>query len=138
MDGLAYRRGWEVRSRWPGGGALIEQIFRDEWGRVLAALIGFSGFDLAEEAVQDAFTVASSAGRVRGHLPTGAWLVAPAQPRDDAWSRGTLAAKSKLLESGCSRLGGRRRDGGADFRDERLELIFTCCHPALSLEARWR
>ena len=44
----------------PGGGALIERVFRDEWGRVLAALIGFLGdFDLAEEAAQEAFAIAA-------------------------------------------------------------------------------
>src|SRR5262245_38400548 len=62
----------------PGGGAvaLLEQVFRDEWGRVLANLIGFLGdFDLAEEATQEAFAIAAERWRQTGEPANpGAWL----------------------------------------------------------------
>ena len=82
----AARIGGAVEVR-PAGGALtlLEQVFRDEWGRVLAALIGFLGdFDLAEEAAQEAFAIAAERWP-RDGMPAnpGAWLVDDgAQPRD--------------------------------------------------------
>ena len=56
-----------------GGLAILEHVFRDEWGRCSPSLIGFLGdFDLAEEAAQEAFAIAASAGRARGRRPTRA------------------------------------------------------------------
>src|SRR5262249_10638005 len=85
----------------PGGGALIEQVFRDEWGRVVATLIGFLGdFDLAEEAAQEAFTIAAERWP-RDGVPAnpGAWLTTTARNRaiDRLRRDRTLAAKTKLL-----------------------------------------
>jgi RNA polymerase sigma-70 factor (ECF subfamily) len=115
----------------------LDQVFRDQWGRVLAALIGFLGdFDLAEEAAQEAFAIAAERWPREG-MPAspGGWLVVTARNR--ALNRirrdRTLAAKRHLLES---------REGDEDaveatgFRDERLELMFTCCHPALAIDAQ--
>ncbi|HEV7584169.1 MAG TPA: sigma-70 family RNA polymerase sigma factor [Solirubrobacteraceae bacterium] len=121
----------------PVGGALIEQLFREEWGRVLATLIGFLGdFDLAEEAVQEAFAVAAERWPREGSPanPRG-WLIATARNRaiDRLRRERTLAAKSKMLEARALAVEEVRETG---FRDERLELIFTCCHPALSLDAQ--
>jgi RNA polymerase sigma-70 factor, ECF subfamily len=104
---------------------------------VLASLIGFLGdFDLAEEAAQEAFVIAAQRWPVDG-TPSNpyAWLVSTARNRaiDRIRRERTLAAKTKLLE---------RPEAVEDemdetiFRDERLELIFTCCHPALSTEAQ--
>jgi RNA polymerase sigma-70 factor (ECF subfamily) len=116
---------------------MLEQVFRDEWGRVLAALIGFLGdFELAEEAAQDAFAVAAERWPREG-TPANprAWLVATARNRaiDRIRRDRTLAAKTRLLEVPHA-----MEDELDDtvIPDERLELVFTCCHPALALDAQ--
>jgi RNA polymerase sigma-70 factor (ECF subfamily) len=116
---------------------LIEQVFRDEWGRVLASLIGFLGdFDLAEEATQEAFVIAAERWE-RDGLPQnpGAWLVTTARNRaiDRIRRNRTLAAKTRSLEVVQS-----VTDEFEDstIPDERLELLFTCCHPALAVDAQ--
>jgi RNA polymerase sigma-70 factor, ECF subfamily len=117
--------------------AILERVFRDQWGRVLAALIGFLGdFDLAEEAAQEAFAVAAERWP-RDGVPDnpGAWLVTTARNRaiDRIRRDRTLAAKTRLLELPEAT----EHDVDATtFPDERLELIFTCCHPALATEAQ--
>jgi RNA polymerase sigma-70 factor (ECF subfamily) len=121
--------------------AAVSAAFRQEWGSVVAVLIGMTGdWDLAEECAQDAFTRALTSWR-RDGIPRkpGAWLTTVARNRaTDRLRRSTVLA-AKLRESavlapppdepGAS-------DGGSGIRDDRLRLIFTCCHPALSLEAR--
>jgi RNA polymerase sigma-70 factor, ECF subfamily len=117
--------------------AALEQAFREQWGRVLAALIGLLGdFDLAEEAVQEAFAIAAERWpRDGAPANPGAWLVTTARNRaiDRIRRDRTLAAKTRLLEI---------PDAAEDavdattFPDERLELIFTCCHPALATDAQ--
>jgi RNA polymerase sigma-70 factor (ECF subfamily) len=117
--------------------AILEQVFHDEWGRVLASLIGFLGdFDLAEEAAQDAFAVAAERWP-RDGTPANprAWLVTTARNRaiDRIRRDRTLAAKARLLDVPES------VEDDVDettIPDERLELIFTCCHPALALDAQ--
>jgi RNA polymerase sigma-70 factor (ECF subfamily) len=104
---------------------------------VLAALIGFLGdFDLAEESAQEAFAVAAERWP-RDGLPNSpaAWLIATARNRaiDRIRRERTLAAKTKLLEVEEAV---REDPPETGFRDERLELVFTCCHPALSIEAQ--
>jgi RNA polymerase sigma-70 factor (ECF subfamily) len=115
----------------------LEQIFRDQWGRVLAALIGFLGdFDLAEEAAQEAFAIAAERWPREG-VPAnqGAWLVATGRNRaiDRLRRERTLAAKTRLLDVPEA-----VEDpvGETAFPDERLELVFTCCHPALALDVQ--
>ncbi|HEY2260162.1 MAG TPA: sigma-70 family RNA polymerase sigma factor, partial [Solirubrobacteraceae bacterium] len=117
--------------------ANLEQIFREQWGRVLAALIGFLGdFDLAEEAAQEAFAIAAERWpRDGAPANPAAWLVATARNRaiDRIRRNQTLAAKTRLLEVPEA------VEDPVDettFRDERLELIFTCCHPALATDAQ--
>jgi RNA polymerase sigma-70 factor (ECF subfamily) len=117
--------------------ATLEHIFREEWGRILATLIGFLGdFDLAEEAAQEAFLIAAERWPRTG-VPSNAraWLMTTARNRavDRIRRERALAAKTGLLAA----------SNGADevmttttFPDERLELIFTCCHPALAVEAQ--
>ncbi|MDX6616955.1 MAG: polymerase sigma-70 factor, subfamily [Solirubrobacterales bacterium] len=116
---------------------IVEQAFREHWGRVLAAQIGFLGdFDLAEETAQEAFAVAAERWP-RDGIPgnPAAWLIATARNRaiDRIRREQTLAAKTRLLEAP-----GATEDNMDEtaFPDERLELIFTCCHPALALEAQ--
>ena len=115
----------------------LEQVFRDQWGRVLASLIGFLGdFDLAEEAAQEAFAVAA-ARWPRDGIPDnpGAWLVTTARNRaiDRVRRDRTLATKTRMLQVA-------EPDEAivtpTTFPDERLELIFTCCHPALAVDAQ--
>ncbi|MDX6581870.1 MAG: polymerase sigma-70 factor, subfamily [Solirubrobacterales bacterium] len=114
-----------------------ERAFRDEWGRVLATLIGFLGdFELAEEAAQEAFAIAAERWPREGppDNPRG-WLVTTARNRaiDRIRRDRTLASKTRLLD---------RPEPVEDdvdettIPDERLELLFTCCHPALALDAQ--
>ena len=104
---------------------------------MLATLIGFLGdFDLAEEATQEAFAVAAERWP-RDGIPSnpGVWLVTTARNRaiDRIRRDRTLAAKTKLLE-----VPEPAEDNLDDttFPDERLELVFTCCHPALATDAQ--
>ena len=115
----------------------LEQAFRDEWGRVLSVLIGFLGdFDLAEEAAQEAFTIAAERWPREG-MPAGprAWLVTTARNRaiDRIRRDRTLAAKTRLLEAPQTT---EDEVDETTIPDERLELVFTCCHPALALDAQ--
>jgi RNA polymerase sigma-70 factor (ECF subfamily) len=115
----------------------LEQVFRDEWGRVLASLIGFLGdFELAEEAAQEAFAAAAERWPREGMPPSPAgWLVTTGKHRaiDRIRRDRTLARKSHLLavdEAVEDEI------DETTIRDERLELLFTCCHPALALDAQ--
>jgi RNA polymerase sigma-70 factor, ECF subfamily len=117
--------------------AILEQTFRREWGRVLAVLIGVLGdFDLAEEAAQEAFAIAAERWPRDGYPANPrAWLVTTARNRavDRIRRDHTLVAKAGLLHAR------EPAEGTMDetqFPDERLELIFTCCHPALDMDAR--
>ncbi len=124
----------------------LERVFRDEWGRVLATLIGFLGdFDIAEEAAQEAFALAAERWPREG-LPVkpGAWLTTTARNRaiDRLRRDRTLAEKTRLLqaaevaEDGMDDLDDLDYSDDVTIPDERLELIFTCCHPALALDAQ--
>ena len=123
--------------------AILEQTFRDQWGYVLAAQIGFLGdFDLAEETVQEAFAIAAERWpRVGYPANPRAWLVTTARNRaiDRVRRDQTLAAKTRLLESARAPEHMTATMNTTDttmFPDERLELVFTCCHPALATEAQ--
>ncbi|MFI7439409.1 RNA polymerase sigma factor [Nonomuraea indica] len=115
----------------------LDAVFRDEWGRVLASLVGYLGdFDRAEEAAQEAFAIAAERWPISGMPPNpGAWLVTTARNRaiDRIRRERTLAEKIPLLpvpEAAMDEL------DECVFKDERLELIYMCCHPALSLEGQ--
>jgi RNA polymerase sigma-70 factor, ECF subfamily len=117
--------------------ATLDQIFREEWGRVLATLIDFLGdFDLAEEAAQEAFAIAADRWP-RDGVPSNsrAWLMTTARNRaiDAIRRERALAARAGLLAAGnCPE----ESMNTTTFADERLQLIFTCCHPALAIEAQ--
>ncbi len=116
--------------------ATLERTFRDEWGRVLATLIGLLGdFELAEEAAQEAFATAAERWP-RDGTPDNprAWLVATARNRaiDRIRRDRTLAVKTRLLDAPQAV----DTMEETTIPDERLELIFTCCHPALALDAQ--
>ena len=119
---------------------MLEQVFRDEWGRVLASLIGFLGdIESAEDAAQDAFAIAAERWQ-RDGIPSNpmGWLITTARNRavDRIRRERTLAAKTELLERELREGSEEAMDEAATFPDERLELIFTCCHPALALDAQ--
>jgi RNA polymerase sigma-70 factor, ECF subfamily len=117
--------------------ATLETTFREQWGRVVASLIGFLGdFDLAEEAAQDAFAIAADRWPREGAPANpGGWLIAAARNRaiDRIRRERTLAEKTRLLEVPEA-----VEDDVTEttFPDERLELVFTCCHPALATDAQ--
>jgi RNA polymerase sigma-70 factor, ECF subfamily len=117
--------------------ATLEDVFHEGWGRVLATLIGlFGDVDIAEEAAQEAFAIAAERWP-RDGMPASpiAWLLTTARNRavNRLRRERTLADKLRLLDI---------REPAEDamnatlFRDERLELLFTCCHPALALDAQ--
>jgi RNA polymerase sigma-70 factor (ECF subfamily) len=112
----------------------VADAFRDERARVLATLIRFTGdWELAEECVQDAFVKALERWPADG-VPRspGAWLTTTARNRAlDVLRRSTVEA-AKLREVAHMP----EPDDDGEWPDDRLRLIFTCCHPALALEAR--
>ena len=118
----------------------VEGVFRDHWGRVLATLVGmFRDIELAEDAAQEAFAIAADRWPRDGEPanPT-AWLITTARNRaiDQIRRQQVLAEKTRLLVHELTAHLEPTMDEPTTFRDERLELIFTCCHPALSREAQ--
>ena len=116
---------------------LIERIFREEHGRVLAALISrFGDFALAEDALQDALVNALERWEIDG-VPRnpGAWLLTVARRRaiDRIRRAATLEQKVTTLESPATE---EEPDMDDSIPDDRLKLMFTCCHPALALESQ--
>jgi RNA polymerase sigma-70 factor (ECF subfamily) len=125
-------------------GTVVADAFREEWGRITAALIHQTGdWDLAEECAQDAFTQALRRWP-RDGVPNrpGAWLMTVARNGAiDRLRRGsTYRAKIEELAVMAARETGPDNPepdaDGHGVPDERLRLIFTCCHPALAMEAR--
>jgi RNA polymerase sigma-70 factor (ECF subfamily) len=119
--------------------AAIATAFRTEWGNILATLIRMTGnWDLSEECVQDAFAAALARWPTDG-VPDkpGAWLTTTARNRALDRLRRSKTEAAKLQQVAALSVPGEPAspdDSGVS--DDRLRLIFTCCHPALSLEAR--
>jgi RNA polymerase sigma-70 factor, ECF subfamily len=114
----------------------IEKTFREEHGRVLAALISVLGdFELAEDALQDALVNALERWKVDG-VPRnpGAWLVTVAKRR--AIDRIRHSKFEEHNPVSLESLTQEEPEMGDSFPDDRLKLMFTCCHPALALEAQ--
>jgi RNA polymerase sigma-70 factor (ECF subfamily) len=130
--------------------AAVAAAFRAEWGRIVATLIRTTGdWDLAEECAQDAFSLALQRwGRDGIPQRPGAWLTTTARNRAIDRLRRSANEEVKLRQvmvlARPGGEGGRGANEGADaadadesgVSDDRLRLIFTCCHPALPLEAR--
>jgi RNA polymerase sigma-70 factor, ECF subfamily len=122
----------------------LERVFHEEHGRIISTLIRLSGsFDLAEESLQEAF--ASAAGSwERDGIPRnpGAWLTTVAHRKllDTLRREKTKTEKQPELEYETERLSPENDptswEEGQEYPDDRLRLIFTCCHPALSQEAQ--
>ena len=127
----------------PDPGPTIEQVFREESGKIMATLIRLSGsFDWAEEALQDALTSALVSWPQKG-MPANpaAWIMTAARHRlvDFARRDRTHAGKEDALAyhiESRSAGGPGPEDDAMHLPDDRLRLIFTCCHPALNLEAQ--
>jgi RNA polymerase sigma-70 factor, ECF subfamily len=117
--------------------AAIERTYRESSGRAVATLVRFFGdIDLAEEAVQEAFTVAAERWPAAGVPPNpGGWIVTTA--RNKALDRLRRESSRYGREAQAALL---RADTGSSetgpLHDDRLRLIFTCCHPALAPETR--
>jgi RNA polymerase sigma-70 factor, ECF subfamily len=117
----------------------VAEAFRNEWGRVVATLIRMTGdWDLAEECAQDAFAAALARWALDG-VPDrpGAWLTTTARNRALDRLRRSKTEAAKLQEVAALSVVPEPPDyGDSGVTDDRLRLIFTCCHPALTLEAR--
>lgn len=123
--------------------AKLEKVFREEYGLIIASLIRRSGsFDLAEESLQEAFSMALTAWQRTGSPENpGAWLTTVAHRKliDAQRRERTRSAKQAQLEYANQQLH-HEEDPASDtdqyYPDDRLRLIFTCCHPSLNREAQ--
>jgi RNA polymerase sigma-70 factor, ECF subfamily len=121
--------------------ATVESVFRTESGRIIAGLIRIShSFDLAEEAMQDAFAAAVVSWRTEG-IPCnpGAWIATTARRKLIDYARREQTRRNhegQLLYEYESRSSAIDEEMSRPFKDDRLSLIFTCCHPALNLQAQ--
>ncbi len=119
--------------------AAVEEVYRSDWGRIVATLIGLVGdFDLAEEAAQEAFTAAVDQWRVSGvpEFPR-AWIIQTARHKAIDRIRRQANLAQKLEAQGPELEPSFDPDyDSSEIPDDRLRLIFTCCHPALAPEAQ--
>jgi RNA polymerase sigma-70 factor (ECF subfamily) len=116
----------------------VARVFREEWGRIVARLIRLTGdWDLAEEVTQDAFARALERWD-RDGIPRnpGAWLTTTARNRAIDRLRRSRTGVSKHEEARVLTPPEEPHLDGSGITDDRLRLMFTCCHPALPLDAR--
>jgi RNA polymerase sigma-70 factor, ECF subfamily len=122
---------------------LIERVFREEYGRAVAVLVRrFGDIDLVEEAVQDAFTTALQRWPSEGVPPSPAgWIITTARNRiidrlRREASRDDRHAQAALMVNGSHWMQDGAKHEEDTVPDERVRLLFTCCHPALALNAQ--
>ena len=121
--------------------ATVEAVYRSDWGRIVATLIRLVGdFDLAEECAQEAFTAAVDQWRESGvpDIPR-AWIIQTAKNKAIDRIRRRTNYQQKLesyVTSGLSPTSVDPDYGSSEIPDDRLRLIFTCCHPAIAPEAQ--
>ena len=119
----------------------VEAVYRSDWGRIVATLIALTrDFDLAEEAAQEAFAVAVDQWRASG-IPDSprAWIIQTARHKAIDRIRRRTLLKEKLesyAADGLVRTVEEPDYDSSEIPDDRLRLIFTCCHPALAPEAQ--
>ncbi|MEP5758534.1 MAG: RNA polymerase sigma factor [Litoreibacter sp.] len=117
----------------------IERCVREEWGRILASLVKRLGdFQLAEDSLQDAVLVAMDTWAIKGlpKSPAG-WLISVARRKAiDRMRRSANFASKQAEIAYLLELDSTEEEDTAGFGDERLEMIFTCCHPALEEKTR--
>ncbi len=125
----------------PQANSAVDAVYRSDWGRIVATLIRLVGdFDVAEEAAQEAFTAAVDQWRTDGvpEFPR-AWIIQTARHKaiDRIRRRARLAEKleSRLVSGLIPTIQEPDYDTN-EIPDDRLRLIFTCCHPALALDAQ--
>jgi RNA polymerase sigma-70 factor (ECF subfamily) len=118
----------------------VEELYRSDWGRIVAALIRLVGdFEIAEEAAQEAFTASVNQWRISGvpEFP-GAWIIQTARHKaiDTIRRRALFSEKLDLYAHELGEATEVPDYHDSEIPDERLRLIFTCCHPALGSEAQ--
>jgi RNA polymerase sigma-70 factor (ECF subfamily) len=115
----------------------VERVFREEYGRAVAVLVRrFGDIDLAEEAVQDAFAVAVQRWPVEGTPPSPAgWIITTARNRALDRLRREASREDRHAQAALLREAGDPVEEGP-VHDDRLRLIFTCCHPALAADVQ--
>ncbi len=134
------RRGAEGSSPASVHATIVSRIFREEFGGVVATLIrAFSDINLAEDSVQDAFAIALLRWPIDGLPPNpGGWITTTARNRAidrlrrDKRERELLGEAALLVPTGADT----SAEDGSIVQDDRLRLIFTCCHPALAPDAQ--
>ena len=125
----------------PNANAAVDGVYRSDWGLIVATLIRqFRDFEIAEDAAQEAFTAAVDQWRTEG-VPESprAWIIQTAKHKAIDRIRRQTRLKEKLdsyVDSGFSPAIVEPNYNTEEIPDDRLRLIFTCCHPALALEAQ--
>ena len=125
----------------PNANAAVQAVYSSDWGRIVATLIrSFGDFDVAEEAAQEAFAAAVDQWRETG-IPDSppAWIIQTARHKAIDRIRRRTRFKEKVesyAASGLIRTVEEPDYDTSEIPDDRLRLIFTCCHPALALEAQ--
>jgi len=116
----------------------LERIFREESGRVVATLVRlFGDIDIAEETVQEAFLVASERWPTTGLPPNpGGWITTTARNRAIDRLRREASRHDRHSQAALLHESAESREPVGDVKDDRLRLIFTCCHPALAPSAQ--
>src|SRR5437588_2273406 len=121
--------------------AAIDTVYRSDWGRIVAALIRLTGdFDVAEEAAQEAFAAAVNQWPTSG-IPESprSWIIQTARHKAIDRIRRRTRLEEKLqtyAASGVTPAVEEPDYDSSEIPDDRLRLIFTCCHPALATEAQ--
>src|SRR5712692_2213037 len=124
----------------PDANAAVDSVYRSDWGRIVATLIRLVGdFDVAEEAAQEAFAAAADQWRAAGvpEFPR-AWIIQTARNKAIDRIRRRARLEQKLdayTAAGFAQAVAEEYDP-REIPDDRLRLIFTCCHPALALDAQ--
>jgi RNA polymerase sigma-70 factor (ECF subfamily) len=125
----------------PNVNAAVQAVYSSDWGRIVATLIrSFGDFDVAEEAAQEAFAAAVDQWREEG-IPDSppAWIIQTARHKAIDRLRRQTRFQEKVesyAASGLIRTIEEPKYDTSEIQDDRLRLIFTCCHPALALEAQ--
>jgi RNA polymerase sigma-70 factor (ECF subfamily) len=123
----------------PDPDAAVDAVYRSDWGRILATLIRLVGdFDIAEDATQEAFTAAVDQWRISG-VPESprAWIIRTARHKAIDRLRRRARFEETLDTPAVAGRASREPDYETpEIADDRLRLIFTCCHPALAIEAQ--
>ena len=125
----------------PHANAAVEAVYSSDWGRIVATLIrSFGDFEVAEDAAQEAFAAAVDQWRGSG-VPDSpsAWIIQTARHKAIDRIRRQTRFKEKVesyAASGLIRTIEEPDYDASEIPDDRLRLIFTCCHPALALEAQ--